>query len=177
VIEEAMVAEIVERILDVLEQAGASLSRLGVVPEAAPPARRFEFVHNVELRPILEQAYLDSRTALEAGLFGPAFIISCGVLEAVITDALDHSGLGAPTEHNLPEGRIADWSFETRIAAAERSGLIRSGCARLPPVARKYRDLADADGALRPDVTISEREARLARQVLHVVMRDLDPGR
>jgi hypothetical protein len=40
-----------------------------------------------------------------------------------------------------------------------------------------YRDLTDVDGVLRPDVTVSEREARLAGQVLHVVMRDLDPGR
>ena len=68
-------------------------------------------------------------------------------------------------------------SFESRIAAAERAGLIRGGCARLPPVARGYRELTDGDGALRPDVTVSEREARIAGQVLVVVMRDLDPGR
>jgi hypothetical protein len=37
-------------------------------------------------------------------------------------------------------------------------------------VARTYRDLP-------PDVTISERDAKLVRQVFHVVMRDLDPGR
>ena len=72
---------------------------------------------------------------------------------------------------------MAHWSFEERIAAAERAGLIRGGCARLPPVARKYRDLTDADGELRTDAAVSEREARLAGQVLRVVMRDLDPGR
>jgi hypothetical protein len=64
-----------------------------------------------------------------------------------------------------------------RIAAAERTRLIRGGCARLPPVARRYRDLTDADGELRADAPVSEREARLAGQVLRVVMRDLDPGR
>ena len=68
-------------------------------------------------------------------------------------------------------------TFDSRIAAAEGAGLIRGGCARLPPVARSYRDLTDAGGELRPDRTVSEREARLASQVLHVVMRDLDPGR
>jgi hypothetical protein len=72
---------------------------------------------------------------------------------------------------------MADWSFERRIAAAESAGLIRSGCARLPTVARAYRDLTDADGELRGDADVSEREARLAGQVLRVVMRDLDPGR
>jgi len=74
-------------------------------------------------------------------------------------------------------GRVAEWSFEARIAAAEREGLIRGGCARLPPVARAYRDLTDSDGQLQPDVCVSERDARVTTQVLHVVMRDLDPGR
>jgi hypothetical protein len=89
------------------------------------------------------------------------------VLEAILTDALEHANAG----------KVRDWSFETRIAAAEQQGLIRGACARLPPTARTYRELANAAGHVRPDVTISEREARLAGQVLQVVMRDLDPGR
>jgi hypothetical protein len=77
-----------------------------------------------------------------------------------------------------PGEQIADWSFETRIAVAEKAGLIRGGCARLPPSARAYRDVADVDGAAGSATTpISERDAKIARQVLHVVMRDLDPGR
>jgi len=62
-------------------------------------------------------------------------------------------------------------SFESRITAAEKRGLIRGGCARLPPVARAYRDVAESD------VEVSVHEAKVVRQVLHVVMRDLDPGR
>ena len=68
-------------------------------------------------------------------------------------------------------------SFQDRIVAAERAGLIRGACARLPPVARTYRELTDGDGELRPGVSVTEREARLAGQVLRVVMRDLNPGR
>jgi hypothetical protein len=73
--------------------------------------------------------------------------------------------------------RVADWSFDARISAAEREGLIRGGCARLPAQARTYRDLTDADGQLRAGVSVTERDARIASQVLHVVMRDLNPGR
>lgn len=186
VVEEAEVAGIADRIIRVLEQAVASLSRIGdgSVPassETAPHQRRFDFVHNAALRPILEQAYLDSRSALERGEFGLALITACGVLEAVITDALEHRerqrSLGEQPTHETPEGTIAEWSFETRIAVAEKAGLIRGGCARLPPVARKYRERSDGRTELQQDVTISEREARLAGQVLRVVMRDLDPGR
>jgi len=61
-------------------------------------------------------------------------------------------------------------SFDERIRAAEAAGLIRGGCARLPAVARAYRD-ADQQSA------ITERDAAVTRQVLRVVMRDLDPGR
>jgi hypothetical protein len=177
VVVEVDMAEIVDRILGVLAQGVTSLSRmddLAAPSGAAPPPRQFEFVHNAELRPVLEQTFADSRDALERGESGLALILSCGVIEAVLTDALEHVRQQAP---DTLQGRLADWSFEQRIAAAESAGLIRSGCARLPPVARRYRDLTDADGELRVDAAVSDREARLAGQVLRVVMRDLDPGR
>jgi hypothetical protein len=195
-VEGAAPAEIVQRLLGVLGQAVATLSGMdgGKGPgftayssasSEAPPPRRFEFVHNPELRPVLEQAYIDSRRALEEGNYDLALRTSCGILEAIVTDALEHKGLSALAVSSAPaaqlaegkiaEGKIADWSFETRLAVAEGAGLIRSGCARLPAVARTYRDYADADGG--PKTTVSERDARVAGQVLHVVMRDLDPGR
>jgi hypothetical protein len=176
-VEGAAPEEIVQRLLDVLEQAVASLSRRDDGPiisaSSGAPPRRFEFVHNSELRPIVEQAYTDSRRALEQGDYDLAMRTSCGILEAIVTDALEHKGQSALAASGAPAGKIADWSFETRLAAAETTGLIRGGCARLPAVARTYRD----QGQSGPKVTVSERDARQAGQVLHVVMRDLDPGR
>jgi hypothetical protein len=181
-IEGAAPDEIVKRLLDVLEQAVASLSRSddGAVISAsseAPPPRRFDFVHNLELRPVVEQAYTESRRALEQEHYDLALRTSCGILEAIVTDALEHKELGALAASDSPAGKIADWSFETRLAVAEKAGLIRSGCARLPAIARKYRDLTDAGGENSPKATVSGRDARQTGQVLHVVMRDLDPGR
>src|SRR5262245_34577330 len=64
---EADATEIVDRILRVLEQGAASLSDMDEVSAsasvAAPPPRHFDFVHNEDLRPILERAYADSRAA------------------------------------------------------------------------------------------------------------------
>ncbi|MGA2203729.1 MAG: hypothetical protein ABSG40_17395 [Terriglobales bacterium] len=185
-VEGADPAEIVQRLLDVLEQAVASLSRMEEGPgvtgsssasSEAPPPRRFEFVHNPELRPVVEQTYTDSRRALEQGDYDLSLRTSCGILEAIVTDALEHKGLSALAGSGAPAGKIADWPFETRLAVAERAGLIRGGCARLPAVARTYRDRADAGGESRPKATVSERDARQTGQVLRVVMRDLDPGR
>ena len=177
-VEGAAPAEIARRLLDVLEQAVTSLSGMddgqvnSASSETAPP-RQFEFVHNPQLRPVVEQAYTDSRRALEQGNYDLALRTSCGILEAIVTDALEHKGLSALAASGAPAGKIADWSFETRLAVAEKTGLIRGGCARLPAVARTYRD-HDESG---PQVTVSERDGRLAGQVLRVVMRDLNPGR
>ncbi len=153
---------------------------------AQPATRRFEFVHNQQLRPILERAFADSGSALASGDFTRSLMTSCGILEAIITDALEHCGsriadcgLDPSIQSALRNPQSAmTLTFERRIAVAEQAGLIRGGCARLPPSARAYRDVADVDRALGSAMTaISERDAKIARQVLHVVMRDLDPGR
>src|ERR1700687_955270 len=181
VIEAVAPAEIVERLVGVLDQAVMSLSRMGdgqgasASPVAAPLPRRFDFVHNVELRPVVEQAYADSRDALEQGTYGVALINSCGILEAIVTDALEYKGADALASTGMPSGKIADWSFDDRLAVAEKAQLIRGGCARLPEVARRYREITDADG--NPQLNVSERDTIQTKQVLHVVMRDLDPGR
>jgi hypothetical protein len=184
--EGAAPVEIVKRLLDVLDQAVATLAgmndRPGVSGSATafissepPPARRFEFVHNPELRPVVEQAYIDSRRALEQKDYEMALRTSCGILEAIVTDALEYQMPIALADSGAPAGGITDWTFDDRLAVAERIGLIRSECARLPAVARGYRNHTDDESVPKP--TVSERDARQTGQVLHVVMRDLDPGR
>ena len=174
--EGATPSEIVQRLLGVLDQAVATLSQMdegSVISESsqAPAPRRFEFVHNPELRPVVERAYTDSRRALKQQEYDLAMRTTCGILEAIVTDALEHKGLSSLVASGAPAEKISDWSFETRLTVAERAGLIRSGCARLPAIARAYRD----EGGVKSEVT--ERDARTAGQVLHVVMKDLDPGR
>jgi len=184
--EAALPTEIVERLIGVLEQAVESLTGMddtssankqsSALPEAPPP-RRFEFVHNPELRPIVEQAFTDGQRALEQSDYRTAMLTSCGILEAIVTDALEHKGLSALVASGAPAEKISDWSFETRITVAERAGLIRGGCARLPAVARGYRDQPDPGGHNGTNTTVTERDARQTGQVLRVIMRDLDPGR
>jgi len=172
-------AEIVQQLLAVLGQAVASLARsddnaISAASSAQPAPHRFDFVHNPEIRPVLEQAYADSRTALEKGDYDFAMKTSCGILEAIVTDALEHKGATALATSGAPAGKIADWPFETRLAVAEKAGLIRSGAARLPAAARAYRDRGEEEN---PNGMVSERDAKTTGQVLHVIMRDLDPGR
>jgi hypothetical protein len=178
VVVEAEAGEIVDRILDVLAQGAASLSSMDAVAAAstgAPPRpRRFEFVRNAQLRPVLERAFDDSRGAFDRGEFALALVLSCSVIESLLTDGLDAVANTTDDRRGGPSGPP---SFEQRIAQAEAAGIIRGGCARLPAVARAYHDLTDEAGELRVGVHVTEREARLAGQVLRVVMRDLDPGR
>ena len=144
-VEGAATAEIVTRLLDVLEQAVTSLSGKddGAVISASssqPPPRRFEFVHNAELRPVAEQAYIDSRRALEQEDYDLALRTFCGILEAIVTDALEHKGLSAlrvgrtrrencrlvvrDATHRGREG--GTYSRRMRPAASSRAGVSRS---------------------------------------------------
>ena len=180
VVEGVPAVDIVNRLLDVLQQALASLrqedasARIASSEPAAP--HRFDFVHNAALRPVLEQAYNDGRSAFDQGDYKLALVTYCGILEAIITDALE-TARANELPPNARNAKIADWSFDQRINAAESMGAIRGGCARLPAIARSYRNLIDANGRQQAEATISERDARVTGQVLHVVMRDLNPSR
>jgi hypothetical protein len=156
---EAPPTEIVARLLDVVAQARASLALVaaGAAPAEPSAPRRFEFVHDPAIRAVLEPAFLDGASAIETGDAERAFMTFCSVLEAVITDALRTD--------------VSTMSFDERIAAAQSAGLIRNGCARLPALARRYRDRTPGDSPA------TMRDAEVVRQVLRVVMRDLDPGR
>src|SRR6266436_730869 len=168
VIEAVAPAEIVERLMGVLDQAVISLSRMAdgqnasESPQAAPPPHRFDFVRNPDLRPILEQAYPDGRRALEQGDFGLALVAYCGILETIVTDALENRTLTKLPVDGSSLAKITDWPFETRLAVAESAGLISGVWARLPNIARKYRDFADAAQIL--NAQISEHDARRAMQ-------------
>lgn len=173
-------AEIVQQLLAVLGQAVATLSRtthdaISSASSTQPAPHRFDFVHNLEIRPVLEQAYADGRRALEKGDYDFAMMSFCGILEAIVTDALEHKGATVLAASGAPAGKIADWSFDTRLAAAEKAGLIRGGAARLPAAARAYRD--HSEGKSSSEKAVSERDAKTTGQVLHVIMRDLDPSR
>ena len=180
---EATVTGIIDRVLEVLEQARASLSQADLTAvaatslEAPPRMRRFDFVRDSTLRPNLELAYADSRAAYERGDFVRAFVTSCSVLEAIITDALERAGRSRLSDYAPSGVDIVSWPFETRLTVAEKAGLISAGCARLPVSARGYRTLLDEQGKLRPEIAVSAHEARVVGQVLNVIMRDLAPGR
>jgi hypothetical protein len=181
VIDAVTPAEIAARLIAVLEQAIASLSQMGAGQVdsgslgEAPAPHRFDFVHNSEIRPVVEQAYTAGRTALEQGSYGVALVGFCGILETIVTDALEYMNVTKLADASIPRGKVVDWPFEMRLAVAEDTGIIRGGCARLPDVAKKYREFADPAELLRAPV--SEGDARRTMQVLHVVMRDLNPGR
>ncbi len=175
-------AEIVRQLLAVLDQAAASLthsSHAALVSASCetPAPRRFDFVHKAEIRPVLERAYANSRAALEQGDFQLSLITAAGILESIVTDALEHQGLGALLASGAPPESISTWSFATRLAVAEKAGLIGAGAVRLPEIARSYRERMNEKGDALPDAIVSERDARRTGQVLHVIMRDLDPGR
>lgn len=177
----ASVVVIIDRLLNVIEAARQSLAHAVESPapgaDASPPRPRFAFVENAALRSNLDQAYRDGQDAVANHEFALAVATFASVLETIITDALERRGIEALAGHQPPPGTIVDWPFSERIAIAERAGLISRGCARLPEVARLYRDQSTPEGDLIPAEAVSARDAKLTRDVLHIVLRDLAPGR
>lgn len=175
-------SDIVRQLMAVLGQAVSTLTHttdaaIASATAESPAPRRFEFVHNAEIRPVLESAYSDARAAVDKGDFQLALVTYCGILEAIVTDALESRGQPAMIALGAPAEKISDWPFETRLAIAEKAGLIRGGWVRLPASARTYRDHMDRPGDGIPEGATSEGDAKRAGQVLHVIMRDLNPSR
>jgi hypothetical protein len=177
-VEDVAPGQIAQRLIGVLEQAVASLSSESIpTPSQAPAPHRFDFVHDAEIRPVLEQAYNDGSQALHGGDYDLALLSYAGILEAIVTDALHHKGITKLHIEKAPARDLSDWPFAIRLAIAEKSGVIGRGCARLPEVARDYRNAGSGRGGKDVVLGVSEKDARLTGQVLHVVMRDLNPGR
>jgi hypothetical protein len=176
---DAGVTTIIDRLLGVLEAAGQSLAGAVAAPAAeasAAPRARFQFIENTTLRSGLESAYRDGQQSFAEGDFSRALLTNCSILETIITDALERAAAGRLAPHDPPAPPIVEWPFAARIAVAERAGIISRGCARLPSVAREYRALVDGHLAS-GDTFVTEREAKLSSDVLHVILRDLAPGR
>lgn len=181
----ADVVVIIDRVLGVMASARQSLaeasepspSPAGAAASPQPVARpRFAFIENATLRSGLEQAYRNGQEWLAKGECSLALGTLSAILETVITDALERRGLAELAAFSAPPGPIVTWPFAARIAVAEKAGLISQGCARLPALAREYRTPSDGggDAAAGP---VSARDAKLTSDVLHVILRDLAPGR
>ena len=89
----------------------------------------------------------------------------CGILETIITDALENKGLN-----------VSAWPFAARIEDGAAGRPHRRRLCALACRRATLPRLAEGEEQAR-EVAISERDARVVRQVLLVVMRDLDPGR
>lgn len=177
---EVSAKEIVARILAVLDLAGESLQRLErgePSGTSGPVADRFAFIADPTLRMGLAEVDRVAQEALARGAYALALVGTCSVLESVITERIQRQAPTALAEHGAPAGPITSWPFDARIAVAERLGCVSAGCARLPSSGRRYRELLDPNGDVRDAVRISEQDARRARQVLRVILRDLAPGR
>ena len=74
--------------------------------------------------------------------YGVALITSSGILEAIVTDALEYKGLDAlAVRAKFPQERSLIGRSTIASPSRRRAGLIRGGCARLPEIARRYREI------------------------------------
>jgi len=138
----------------------------------------FSFMSNVKLREIVERDYAELLLAKNASASKTRLILSGGLVEALLLDALERNNdraLGAKTAEK-DRGKIKalnDWNLSSLINVAAELSLISDGSARLSDVIRDFRNLVHAGKERRGDYVIGEHEAQAAEAGLSAVVRDL----
>lgn len=136
--------------------------------------RDFTFVHEVDLRKVIERDYLEIQRAFISKCWKSVIILSGGAIEAILMDLLLENEIAAkstPKAPNKPD--IKTWSLANLIDVTVELELVGSGVEKLSHPVREYRNLVHPGNEIRTGLEFDEEEARIALEVLHIVHRDL----
>lgn len=134
----------------------------------------FPFVHDPEIRKIIERDYIEMQKALGAECWKSVIILSGGSIEAILTDSLSSNEEAAKNAHSAPkESDLSKWHLKKLIEVAVELNLISEGVSRLSHSVREYRNLVHPGNELRNNLHFEKSEALIAIEVLKMLHRDL----
>ncbi len=140
-------------------------------PQSSVSAIPLKFVSDPKLREILEADMAELRRAYAANCLKSTIILCGAAIEALLVDALARHTTGQP---NAPTpAKLLEWSLGTLIDKAIEYNLIRSAAAKFSHSVREFRNLVHPGRAVRETHTIDQEEARIAIEILNIVVRDL----
>ena len=161
-------------------QIATILGRLQVAiqDDDAPPVtqhRTFAFVHDPELRQILERDYAEIQRAFIAQCWKAVIILAGSAIEALLVDLLSANSNLALSAASAPKGKahITQWDFAHLIDVAVEIKLVSAGVDKLSHSVRGYRNLVHPGNEIRHKLKFGGEEARIAVELLHIVHRDL----
>lgn len=154
------------------------LGRLKIVidePRVTPitEERDFSFVHNSELRDIIERDFSEIQRAFISQCWKSVIILCGGAMEAVLADLLMNNSVEAMASAKAPDKKdITRWGLSDLIAVCVDLKLVTQGVEKLSHPLREYRNLVHPGIELREKLVIDAEEARIALEVLNIVLRD-----
>lgn len=164
-------------LLRIIKDLSALKNSLDSSEETSPltPKKNFSFIGNSDLRVIVERDYVWVNKCLAVEAWKPVIILSGGLIEGLILDTLLADQDKAKSSSKAPkETDLKKWNLENLIDVAVELSIINPGAEKLGDAVRHYRNLIHPGNELRfSGLKIEPEEARIAVEVLNMVIRDL----
>jgi hypothetical protein len=138
--------------------------------------RDFTFIHDSNLRYILERDFYEIQRAFISQCWKSVIILCGGAIEAILTDLLLANSPQAQTNSKAPsKPDITRWDLSDLIKVSVDLDLVSPGVDKLSHSLREYRNLVHPGNEIRKNLTFDAEEAKIALEVLNIVYRDLKP--
>lgn len=136
--------------------------------------KSFDFISNNELKLILERDYLEIQRNISSSNWKSAIILSGGSIEAILLELLLRDSSKAKGSSKAPkENDLNKWDLNSLLEVALEEKLIDDGIAKLGHTVREYRNLIHPGVEIRKRLKVEPEEAKIAIEVLNILIRDL----
>ena len=141
--------------------------------KGAAESSNFPFISNAQLRKIIVRDYLELQKTKGAGAIKSRLILVGGLIEAMLLDVLQQNEAKATASPLADKRPLDQWSLETLIDVAVGLSLISKGAHQVGHAVREFRNLVHPAKEMKGDYQIAEEEARIAEEILSLIIRDL----
>ncbi len=136
--------------------------------------RDFSFLHDSELRSIIERDFSEIQRAFISRCWKSVIILCGAAIETVLADLLMVNSVQATASAKAPDQQdITRWDLFDLIEVCVDLKLVTQGVEKLSHPIREYRNLVHPGRELREKLVFDAEEARIALEVLNIVFRDL----
>lgn len=136
-------------------------------------ASAFQFMNDGELRSIVERDFAELAKLGSAGATKSRIILSGELIESLLLDAVESEMKKGAASKAAPKTDLDQWNLAQLIDVALELKLISDGAKKLGHGVRDYRNLVHPAVERRSRLVVEEQEARIAEEVLGIVIRDL----
>jgi len=137
--------------------------------------KSFHFVSDVGLRKILERDYQEIQKSIISANWKSTIILSGGAIETILLDLVLKNANTIKTCTKIPAGKPKpnDWNLNNLIEISLDTELVGAEIGRLSHSVRQYRNLIHPAVELREKMKVEPEEAKIAVEVLNILIREL----